>query len=170
MSKRTTYDFVTERTAVRDLKYATETFLLNPAQWRSFRTSHSLPWRKLRFTRANRRHIPREPGIYAFVVEHAGDWLPAHGYIMYFGITGPTPRRHLWTRYGEYLREKTKGRRLSVQLMLNDYEDDLFFHYVPLNLTRSELKALETALIDAVQPPVNEKDFSAEIMRRRKAL
>lgn len=170
MSTKAGYDFVTERDAVREFRDAMRHFFLNPKQWRSFHTTHTLVWEKCRFTRANRKCIPKVPGVYAFIIEHADHGLPPHGYILYFGITGFSADRHLWARYGDYLREKRKGPRFLVQAMLNDYEDDLFFHFVRLPVSFRELKTLETALLDAFLPPVNERDFSAVISRRRRAL
>lgn len=145
-------------------------FLVSCQQWRTFTAPFPLAWQRLRFSNANKVNIPREPGIYAFTVEYADAGLPSHGFIMYFGITGIRAGRNLRSRYGEYLREKTKGKRLSVQMMLVEYEADLFFHYVPLNVTPDELKSLETKLIDAVMPPVNEGDYSAEMKRKRRAM
>lgn len=86
---------------------------------------------------------------------------------MYFGVAGLKAGRHLRARYGEYLRE---NKRLSIKKMIHDYRDDLYFHFVPLDASPDELRGLETALIDAVMPPINEGDFSAEIKRQRRAL
>lgn len=141
-------------------------FLLSPQQWRTFNPAITLNWQRIRFNTANRASVPKEPGVYAFTVEYQGAGLPQHGFIMYFGITG----RNLFIRFGEYLREKSRGRRLSVQMMLNEFEDDLFFHFVPLNLNVAQLKALETSLIDAIMPPINEGDYSAEMKRKRRAM
>lgn len=151
---------------MRRMRAERHAFLLSPQQWRTFTTPVALNWQRIRFSSSNRGSIPKEPGIYAFTVEFADAGLPSHGFIMYFGITDRTLRM----RYGEYLREKVRGRRLSVQMMLNDYQEDLFFHFVPLNVSVDQLEALETALIDAIMPPVNEGDYSAEMKRKKRAL
>lgn len=161
------YDLVRESAEVDRMRSEQRAFQLSPAQWRRFSTTFTLSWQRAQFTYNNRRLIPKRPGIYAFIVEYVGGQFPPHGYIMYLGVAGLKPGRDLHARYGEYLRET---KRLSIQKMLNDYKDDIFFHYAPLDASPDELKSLETALIDAMMPPINEGDFSAEIKRRRRAM
>ena len=82
---------------------------------------------------------------------------------MYAGITGHVgPTRTLRVRYGDYLRDQRRPKRLGIYSMLNNGSDHLFFHYsgVP---QAAALDQLETALNDAVIPPYVTNDFSAEI-------
>src|ERR1041385_8587129 len=107
------------------LKRYQQNFVLAPTQLRKFSTKAVLNWQKVKFTQANRGSIPKNRGIYAFVVERNGFQLPPHGYVMYVGITGKTPTsvRTLRSRYGEYLQEKRVNKRAGVHYMLNNWED-----------------------------------------------
>jgi hypothetical protein len=145
-------------------------FFLDVGQWRTFRSRHRLVWQKTRFESRNLSSVPEERGIYAFTLELSPSKLPAHGYIMYVGITGDTSSANLRERYAQYLREprRLKGRPRVVH-MLNKWGGDLFFNFVPLPAPSVNLVKLERAILDAIIPPVNERDMSAEIMAARKA-
>jgi hypothetical protein len=145
-------------------------FFLDVGKWRTFRSRHRLAWQKIRFEAQNLSVVPEERGIYAFTLELSPSKLPAHGYIMYVGITGNTSSANLRRRYAQYLREpeSLKGRPRVVH-MLKKWDDDLFFNFVPLPAPSVNLAKLERAILDAIIPPINERDMSAEIMAARKA-
>jgi len=159
------YDFDAN---LKDLKHFQQEVILSPAHWSGFAPPAPLDWRFVRFNAANQPQIPEERGIYAFVVQFQDHSalplrLPPHGYIMYAGITGHVgPERTLRMRYGDYLRDQRRAKRLSIYSMLNKWSEHLFFHYsiVP---QAAALDQLETALNDAVIPPYVTNDFSAEI-------
>ncbi len=89
--------------------------------------------------------------------------LPPHGYIMYVGITGNDSGGTLYKRYQRYWYEfKTKGGRPAVFYMMDNWRDDLFFHFVPLPNTFIDLSKIEKSFINAVLPPVNKADIVAE--------
>ncbi|MCK1397022.1 GIY-YIG nuclease family protein [Bradyrhizobium sp. 4] len=145
-------------------------FFLNVKRWKKFKSKHRLDWQKTRFEAANVSAIPSERGIYAFTLELSPTKLPAHGYIMYVGITGNTSSSNLRRRYAQYLRELSdpKGRP-RVVFMLNKWNGDLFFNFVPLPKQSVDLDKLEKAMLDAIIPPINQRDFNAEIASARKA-
>lgn len=145
-------------------------FFLDLKSWRQFKTRHNLTWQKLRFGAVSHASVPKERGIYAFTVELAPSKLPMHGYILYVGITGDTSDANLYKRYAQYLRQlKNKDGRPRVFTLLENWADDLFFNFVPLPNATVNLAKLEKDLINAVLPPINIKDFSAEITAVRAA-
>lgn len=141
-------------------------FLLNPGRWRTYALAHPLAWQSVRFEDQSRASVPKERGIYAFVVKHDNGYFPPHGFIMYIGITGIRgSQRTLRERYGDYIRERQRNKRPAVYFFLNAYKDDLFFYYASMTSTAANLEELEKALNDAIVPPFNKKDFSARMLR-----
>jgi hypothetical protein len=153
-------------------KYKAELFqfYLDFDQWKTFKSRHSLNWQKTRFDATKPSDIPNERGVYAFTLEMLPTKLPTHGYIMYVGITGDQSPATLRSRYSQYLREMHQAkRRPKVRHMLRKWHKDLFFNFAPLPGNNVDLAKLETAILNAVQPPINERDMSADIMSVRKA-
>jgi hypothetical protein len=145
-------------------------FFLDVDQWKTFTSKHPLQWQKTRFEAANAPQIPDQRGIYAFTLELLPTQLPAHGYIMYIGIAGNTSASNLRKRYSQYLRQMREGKgRPLVRYMLKKWGKDLFFNFVPIPARTVNLSKLETAILEAIWPPVNIRDMSADIMATRKA-
>lgn len=139
-------------------------FFLDMKNWRRFKTRYKLAWQKLRFGESNHPSIPKERGIYAFTLELDPSKLPMHGYILYIGITGDDSNANLYKRYAQYLLNlKNEDGRPAVFYMLDNWADDLFFNFVPLPDKKINLAKLETALLNAVLPPVNKRDLDASI-------
>ncbi|MGD9537120.1 MAG: hypothetical protein AB7P52_05125 [Alphaproteobacteria bacterium] len=156
--------------AVEKFKARRRSFYLDPERWDGSRVDTDLDWQVLKFEPGNRDHVPEERGVYAFVVKRENGHFPPHGYIMYIGITGhQAAQRTLRKRFGDYLREKNKNKRPRVHFMLNRYESDLYFFFVPID-ENVDLAKLEIDLNDAIVPPVGRKDFSASIKALRDAL
>lgn len=162
-------DFVDQ---VDDLKKDIQSFFLSPQRWRSTKGARPLKWEKLKFSEVNKAKVPTKKGIYAFIVQHDSDYFPPHGFIMYIGITGHIAKnRTLNKRYKDYLREKKRNKRPRVFYMLNKWEDDLYFYYVPFNKSnRINLSKLEIDLNSSLIPPKGVKDFTAEIKAIRDAM
>ena len=76
------YDILKE---VDRLKAYSQSFVLSPKNWRSFKTTATLEWRSVPFLPGNRGQIPNERGLYAFVIEHLRPEFPTHGYVLYGG-------------------------------------------------------------------------------------
>ena len=105
-----------------------------------------------------------------FCVEHAPSKFPDHGYILYTGISGDTSGSNLRRRFGQYLlNQKTGKGRPAVTYMLRKWPKDLFFSFCPLADPKVDLGKLETDLLGSLNPPINKKDFPAEISAARKA-
>lgn len=155
---------------VNVVKQYRQDFVLSPHQWRTFNTSLTLDWNKVKFTKKNLSQIPFERGIYAFVIECPERSFPPHGYIMYVGITGAqASRQTLRDRYGNYLTESRELKRAKIHYLLGNWARDLYFHYATVKDRRYSLNNLEHALCDALLPPFNINDFSARIRKVVKA-
>lgn len=153
---------------LKDLKYYKQDVILDPARWSGFASPVQLNWRSVRFDAENRNHIPHERGIYAFVVQFQDHQasplpLPIHGYVMYAGITGHrSADRTLNDRFGDYLRDQKRPKRMSIYSMLNKWAGHLFFHFSTVG-PEVQLDTLETTLNDAIIPPYVTNDFTAEV-------
>jgi hypothetical protein len=152
-----------------DLKAFSVNFVINPKHLDIFSTDAKLSWKKVRFSSRNKALIPKERGIYAFILEHNEATLPPHGYVMYIGISGDKSQHTIRDRFGNYLREKKINKRPSITYMLNNWEKCLFFHYAVVTDKRISLSKLEKNMSDAFVPPFSTNDFSAEIRQARKA-
>lgn len=162
-----TYDFIKE---TDQIKADQQDFVLSSARWRNFKTSLTLNWQRVKFTKGNKKNIPDQRGIYAFIIECTELGFPPHGYLMYIGMTGQDSDHTLYKRYGDYFGKSELQKRSKLKRMMGKWKSDLHFHFVPIPDKRYSLTKLETALCDAIIPPCNVQDFSAEIRREVKAL
>jgi hypothetical protein len=146
-------------------KAALHEFYLDVNGWRSFKTRYKLDWQRMPFEDASQAMIPKEPGIYAFTLEVTAAKLPSHGYIMYVGKAGDRSNNTLYKRFAQYRRHlKNEDGRPKVLYMLSKWKGDLMFNFVPFDPAKPmDLGRLEVALINAVRPPVNIKDYEADI-------
>ncbi|RWP51058.1 hypothetical protein [Mesorhizobium sp.] len=145
-------------------------FFLDLRRWRKFRTRYKLDWQRERFAEASGPKIPDERGIYVFTAELSPGKLPPHGYILYMGITGDISNATLKSRYAQYIRQhKTMNGRPAITYMLANWEEDLFFNFVPLPNKSIDLSHLEKAFLSAVVPPMNKRDIEATITNAKAA-
>lgn len=109
-------------------------------------------WKKVRFTIANRSKIPKEKGIYCFVLQPKIDNFFETRYLYYIGKTNRT----LWNRYKEYLNDQAgKGKpRTKVFEMLNQYSRHLYFYYTTIPIS-SDVDSCEEKLLNTFVPRVN---------------
>jgi len=167
-------DFATDLPAIRELMTFRQHFTLSPPLWHSFQPAPALSWQCVKFGKSTANQVPKVRGIYAFVIQFQDHdappiVLPSHGYITYVGITGQrSSRRTLRDRYGDYLQEKERPKRVQIGFMLNNWPDDLYFHFAKVDAA-VDLAGLETALNDAIMPPYGTNDFSAAARRRGRA-
>jgi len=154
---------------IDSIKEYKKTFILHPEQWRTCQVQ-DLKWQFVKFDQQYIKDIPTERGLYSFIVKHLNNSFPNNGYVMYVGITGNVSnKRTLRSRYQEYLREINRPKRVHIHEMLNRWSDDLYFYFVPVPDKRVSLSKIETSLLDAMMPPLNENDFSGEFGKIVKA-
>lgn len=140
-------------------------FLLWRDQWDNYPNSISLEWKCVKFEQKNRAKIPKSKGVYAFFVEpHTADF-PKHSYLMYIGESGYNSNRNLRKRFVDYFSEKKGTNRVTIEYMLNLWEDYLYFYYAEVDPNKVDLKELERILLDTFTPPFVKRGFSARIKR-----
>jgi hypothetical protein len=145
-------------------KAYSHTFNLDLARWRKFKAPCALNWNVLRFLPSSRHQVPAVRGIYVFTLKLEPSDFPEHGMILYMGITGNTSAATLRTRFAQYLQGQARvDERPKVLDMLLRHDGHLFFNFVPIPDTTIDLAALETNFLNAVNPPINERDYSGDI-------
>lgn len=136
-------------------------FILSPDQWRTLDIPN-LEWKNVKFNLDNKELIPKERGVYTFVIKHDNALFPGHGYIAYIGLTGDRNERTLRIRYSDYLRDQKRPKRVNIYELLNKWKDDIYFSYAVIPDKQISLSDIETKLLDSLVPPFNKKDFSGE--------
>lgn len=146
-------------------------FFLDTRKWRSFKTRYHIDWSSVPFDKGSLTGVPKEPGLYAFVVSSDHPKLPVHAYILYVGQSGHgTSKHNLRRRFLDYLRDQRNGcSRPAVDRMLTEFAKDLKFYFAAMPLAKSFLEDIETKLLSAIIPPVNQVDFEADVTIARKA-
>ena len=150
------------------LKSDSVEFWLSPTQWRRSRVPKTLAWNFVRFKKSEAAVVPTARGVYAFLVACSSNGMPPYGYLMYVGETGNDSQETLHSRFLGYFREMREKSR-PVHYVLNKYKKHLYFHYSQVPDRRRNLKNLEAALCDALIPPYNVRDFSAEMRNAKPA-
>lgn len=144
-------------------------FFLFPKFWEDPVKSLTEPtgWKKVKFTTANRSKIPKEKGIYCFVLQPKLVNLFETKYLFYIGKTNRT----LWVRYKEYLDDQAgKGKpRNKVFEMLTQYTDYLYFYYTTIPIS-TDVDKCEEKLLNTFVPRVNTDIPEAKISPELKNL
>lgn len=131
-----------------------------PDQWGGYDRTRSLQWTRVQFQAGNASLIPERPGVYAFVLEHQVALDLPGAFPMYFGKAGSSLR----DRYRAYQGQAFRGRRGRPKLerLFRTWRSFLGFYFVT-ELAGRTPEQLESVLLDALMPPMNESDFSAEV-------
>ena len=130
-----------------------------------------LSWCSVKYGPDDADDVPNDQkGVYAFVVAHPDNVLPAHRYVMYVGIAGKRSSRSLRARYGDYLNTNKVLKRDRITRMIGTWSDVLHFAYAPVPETVSsdELSALEVAINSALLPPFSKADLTAHIRKMQR--
>jgi len=154
------YDiFFTERVTI---KGHIKKFLLYPNYWQNEDNElpENLDWNAKKFSLENLKNIPKNEGIYAFVLIPEVNSFFQTKYLFYIGKTS----RDLKTRYNEYLNEKNgKGKyRVKIYEMLNMYEGHMYFFYSVID-DRHKINECEDKLLNMFVPHVNVQIPEAKI-------
>ena len=129
-------------------------FSLSPERWADCKVPIALRWKRVRFTSSNRLRVPaRGTGVYCFVLRPSFFGPPETAYLLY---VGKADRRRFGRRYKDYLDEKTAPQRARphINLMLNKWEDDLWFYYAPIE-DQGLVGTIENLLLSSCIPPFN---------------
>lgn len=144
-------------------------FVIHPDQLMGLTLPTALEWNSLQFNEDNKKGVPEDRGVYAFVVQHNDNNLPCHGYITYVGITGnESKERNLNKRYKDYLRDQKKPKRIHIHEMLTKWKDCIYFYYAAIEDRDIDLSDVEKKLNDAIIPPYSKNDFTAKVKQAKK--
>lgn len=122
-----------------------------------------LEWKKCKFTKVNRKTMPKKKGVYAFAIEIEHKFLPANCYILYVGKAGDINSKNtIWNRYYDYIRCQEKNIRPRIREMLTMWKDHLvYFHAeVDTNISTHDVEKMLTTIF---VPPYNRADFTGEV-------
>jgi excinuclease UvrABC nuclease subunit len=129
-------------------------FFLFPKFWEDPAKKLTEPgkWKKVKFTTANRARIPKESGIYCFVLQPKMHNFFETKYLFYIGKTNRT----LWLRYKEYLNDQAgKGKpRAKIFEMFKQYSPYLHFYYTTIPI-KNDIDSCEEKLLNTFIPRVN---------------
>ena len=133
------------------VKTYSSTFTLWPQAWKNYNLSAPFNWEIHPFQQNQVGNIPREPGIYSFVIQPGIASHPCCSYLMYIGKT----KRTLRQRFNEYLREQDNPKgRTKILRLLNQYQG--YLHFCCSKIAETErIGEIEDALITAFIPPCN---------------
>ena len=143
-------------------------FILHVPSWRNYLPLQKLVWKKVKY--ASQKKVVSKRGVYAFVVDSKTllpGFFPPHSFILYIGETGNTSNSTLQTRLKNYRNPKNQKKRAHVWPMLHTWGDNLYFYYAEVS-SKIDTKDCEQALLDALLPPLNMKDFSGVVNKARK--
>ncbi|GAC1466398.1 MAG: hypothetical protein NVSMB70_12030 [Chamaesiphon sp.] len=156
--------------ALMEKKLLSITFTLDPTTWENADISPPFEWNVVEFNEANLKAVPENPGLYAFVLRLPYAGLPPHGWVLYIGESGHgTSSHNLRKRFKNYHDEQKKFKRQNTFFMLNAWKDQLLFYYTELPSKKSQLKDLETKLLDAFRPPYSRGGYSASLNKPQAA-
>ena len=137
-------------------------FLLLPEFWEDVTKEIpiKLKWDFKKFSAINKKHIPAEKGVYAFVLVPKYDNFLETKYLFYAGKTNRTLR----IRFSEYLNEmKGKGKpRKKVFKMFKQYKGYLYFYYSEIP-NRHDVDLCEEQILNTFVPHVNTSIPEAKI-------
>lgn len=146
---------------IDDLKAYRKTFILSPPQWDGFMIE-GLDWKNVKFSAENKAQIPEVRGVYCFIIKFVHEAIPSNGHIAYVGLVADKNDRTLRIRYADYLRDQRRPKRVHIYELLNRWKDNIYFYYAEVPDRQVSLSTIETALLDAIVPPYNRKDFSGK--------
>lgn len=146
------------------------TFVISPSEFHRADIVPRLTWKSVKFTAAEKKGVPNEPGLYAFVVKVPFEGLPPHGWVLYIGQAGDgSSAATLKSRFVQYLRDKQVLNRAAIFYMLNAWDGNLDFFFAPLPTRKADLEDLETQLLGAFRPPFTDRTYPASYMSPRHA-
>ena len=143
------------------------TFILHVPSWQGYTPLTALTWHRIKY-QSNQWPVQNR-GVYAFVLDSgrlAPGHFPPHSTVLYVGETGNTGQGTLKSRLQGYRNKKAQRDRARLWSILEQWGPHLLFYYATVPPAVST-KDCETALLDALLPPANAKDFSATVTQAR---
>lgn len=136
-----------------------------PARWGGVASLKTLRWSKPnKWTGKRSSALPKNVGVYAFLLVPDLPGGPDGVYVLYIGMTS---KQSIRQRYADYVREAKQFRgRLRIRNMFLNWPKHLWYTYA--ETTATEAGPAEAALRSALIPPFN-NDIAADINAARKA-
>lgn len=131
-----------------------------PKPWKAFSLKASFSWTVISLDSANELMIPAKPGIYTLLVQPQLASHPAASFLMYVGQA-----TSLRARFKQYLTSEKKIRPLVIRL-LNTCSEYVHFGYC--EFSSAKLDTVESALLEAFNPPCNSK-IPGDVGKARRA-
>ena len=130
-------------------------FFLFPEFWQDPKKSFNIPkpgWQSVKFEKNNKLSVPKEKGVYAFVVKPEYPSLFETRYLFYIGKTSRTLRE----RFTEYFYERDGGGkyRYFVREMLRQYDGHIHFYFLKIT-NKNKVDNCENLLLNTFVPFVN---------------
>lgn len=147
-------------TKMHDIDFVTShavKFLHLPEAWKTkLHFAHN--WKVEKFPPEQRNSIPKDPGVYVFVVDSEMFGALPTGGIFYVGKA-----TKLYDRIGKYISEIGKGptTRPKIWKMINKWNGCLKYYY-QTTTTVDEAELLEDEMLSALRPPFNTQ-YNAQI-------
>jgi hypothetical protein len=139
--------------------------LFLPTAW-AVATHSPKVWAEVVFPPVERGDIPKEPGVYAFVVKTELFDFPFAGGLFYVGKA-----TNLYERIGAYIGEQTKrlneSTRPFVWKMINRWRGHLRYLYT-ITADVAAAETLENEMLNAFRPPFN-KRYEATVSQTMRA-
>ena len=153
----------------REFRASQMRFILHVPSWEAYKPLQVLQWDSIPY---ESKDLPvNKRGVYAFVLDigvHSDSPLPPHACVLYVGETGDNGNATLASRLTNYRNKKAQRDRPQIWSMIAPWSSSLQFYYAAVRQSVST-KDCERTLLDALLPPVNINDFSAEVRMARQA-
>ncbi len=137
-----------------------------PVAWKAA-AAISPTWHSIPFPPKQKKDIPKQPGVYVFVVTPNVFSLEPTSGLFYVGKA-----TSLYARMGAYIGEIDKDHKVSprpmVWRMINQWNGHLRLYYT-ITADVNEAEDLENEMLNALRPPFN-KEYEAEVSQVMRAL
>jgi hypothetical protein len=150
------FDPVTNKQVRGTLVAYKRNFILSPDQWTTLDGAYQhFAWNEIKFTEANRDTLPEVEGLYFFTASPKRTNAQFLNFLLYVGET-----QNIKVRFSNYLdkADNPKSGQYKVYTIIEDFPDDLYFHYVELpGHDQARRRIIENAFLTGYIPPINTK-------------
>ena len=150
------FDPVTNKQVRGTLVSSKRNFILSPDQWATLNGKYQhFVWNEIKFSEINRDTLPPTEGLYFFTASPKRTNAHFVNFLFYVGET-----QNINQRYSDYLdkADNPKSGQYKVYTIIEDFPDDLYFHYVLLpGQDQVQRRIIEDVFLTGYIPPINTK-------------
>lgn len=171
-------EYIADYSEVRE-RFFTEKFWLDVPNWQKYfrdLSTFTFVWNEFKYTDINVSNQldtvinSNDTGIYMFIIKPENQIYGLPKFVMYIGLSGENnSSRPLKDRLKDYYKFSQVKKRDAVLRLLEKYYKNIYVAYALLNLSMSQLKQIETALIGFFYPQCNKDDFPVELQPIKKS-